>query len=384
MSKYGDLGVDVHKKGIEAFKSTKGIYEHAFCSIHPDPTRPGYGFVHHLDGAGSKPVQNYLNWKETGNIEAFRGMAQDDLAMNVNDVFCVGKPESGSFGDIVSANELYVPKDRILQIMAEDWNELFRMLKNNGIDIIFAGGETEDLPDQVRTLTVGGSIHTTYRLDSVITGEEIRPGDAIIGISSGGKANYEKVEAGYIMSNGLALARHCLMKKGLEIKYPEIYEEGIEYEGRFKPTDEVDGIDGTIGEEITRPTRLFPPIFKGVIENFGDAIHGIVHNTGGGNTKCLRIGKGIKYVKNNMPEPPPIFKLIKEEGKVSWREMFMDCNMGVGAEMQVDAEISEEVSEFIQKEFGIESLKIGECRRARGKNKLLLETKYGNFNYVKS
>jgi phosphoribosylformylglycinamidine cyclo-ligase len=381
MTKYGDLGVDVHKKGIEAFKSTSGIYEHAFCSIHPDPLRKGFGFVHHTDGAGSKTVQNYLNFRETGKIEAFKGVAQDVLAMNTGDIYCVGVPLSIDFIDYVAINGFHVPKEDFLKILANDWNKQFRMLKRYGIEINFSGGETADLPDQVKTVDVSGAIHATYKLNSVITGEDIKAGDDIIGISSGGKARYERSRAGTIMSNGLTLARHSLMKPEFATKYPEIYEEGKEYKSRFGPKSRVEGIKGTIGGELTRPTRLFAPVFKSVIEKFKDDIHGIVNDTAGGSTKCLRIGKSIKYVKDNMPEPPPIFKLIKEEGKVSWREMFMDFNMGVGADIITSAEVSEEASKFIQREFKIEASKIGECRRARGKNKLRLESKYGNFNY---
>jgi phosphoribosylformylglycinamidine cyclo-ligase len=381
MTKYGNLGVDPKKKGIEVFNSTSGIYKHSFCSIHPDPLRKGFGFVHHVDSAGSIIVQNYLNFKETGKIEAFRGIAQNTLAMNIGDIFCVGVPLSISFADYVAINPFRVPKEDVLKILAEDWNKQFKMLKRYEIEINLSGGETADLPDIIKTLDVSGTVYATYKLDSVITGEDIKPGDDIIGLPSGGKAKYERAAAGSLMSNGLMLARHSLMKPELAVKYPEIYEKDVEYAGRFGPKDKVEGIKGTIGKELTRPTRIFAPVFKGVIEKFKGDVHGIVYDTGGGNTKCLRIGKNVKYVKNNMPDPPPIFKLIKKEGNVPWREMFNDLNMGVGAEIITSAEVSEEASKFIQREFKIEASKIGECRRARGKNKLRLETRYGNFNF---
>ncbi len=382
MSKYARLGVDVEKKGIEAFKdSVSGIYRHAFCEIHPESGMPGYGFVHHADGAGSKPVQNYLNWKETGNIEAFRGIAQDTLAMNIGDAFCVGVPDSGSFVDYVAINGFHVPKKEVLQILADDWKELFGMLKGYNINIKFAGGETADLPDQLKTIDVSAAIYARYKLDSVITGENIKPGNVIIGLASGGQAKYEKRPSGPIMSNGLTLGRHVLMKPEYGTKYPEILEPGKEYTGRFAPTDTVEGIDKAIGEELTKPTRIFAPVFKGAIETFGNEINGIVFNTGSGNTKCRRVGNGIKYVKNNTPEPPAIFRLIKEEGKVSWREMFMDFNMGIGAELFVNEAVSDDVSKFIRDEFGIGAFRIGECRKTKGPNKVRMETEYGNFNY---
>jgi len=381
-SKYGKLGIDVHKKGIEAFRGvTSGLYKHSFCDIHQDTDNRDYGFVHHSDGAGSKPVQNYLNWKETGDVNAFRGIAQDTLAMNIGDAFCVGVPVSGSFVDYVAINGLKVPKKEVLQILAEDWSQLFRTLDRHGINIKFAGGETADLPDQTRTLDVSGAIHARYKLDSVITGKEIKPGDSIIGLASGGRASYEKKQAGPIMSNGLTLARHCLMKREFGEKYPEILHPGNSYSGPFSPTDEVEGIEGTIGEEITRPTRIFAPVFKSVIEKFGESVHGIVFNTGGGHTKCRRVGEGIKYVKDRLPEVPQIFRLIQEHGKVPWKEMYEDFNMGIGAELYVYDGLAEEVPDFVNKEFHIETSVIGICERTRGINKVRLETKHGNFNY---
>jgi len=381
-SRYGALGVDVHKRGIEAFRDTAaGLYRHAFCEIHPDPDMPGYGYVHHADGAGSKSVQNYLNWAVTGDLGAFRGMANDAAGMNLGDVFAVGVPTSGSFVDYVAINRMHVPKGDVLRILAEDFTSIFEMLRGFGINIKFAGGETADLPDQVRTLDVSGAIHARYKLPDVITGEAVGPGDVIIGIASGGQAKYEGRPAGAIMSNGLTLARHCLMRPEFAERHPEIREPGKEYYGPFSPTDKVQGVVGTIGEEITRPTRIFAPVFKGVIEQFGDSVHGIVFNTGGGHTKCLRLGSGVRYVKDSLPEPPAIFRLVQEHGKVSWREMHTDFNMGVGAELYVDPGANSEVSDFVQEQFGIDSWRIGECARAIGPNKLRLETPYGNFNH---
>ncbi len=383
-SRYDALGVDVRKKGIEAFgDNVKGLYRHSFCDIHPDPDMLGYGFVHHCDGAGSKPVQNYLNWKVTGKIGAFRGVAQDTLGMNIGDAFAVGVPTSGSFVDYVAINKFHVPKDEVLNILAKEWEALFGMLGNYGINIKFAGGETADLPDQLKTIDVSGAIHARYKLDAVITGEDIMPGDAIIGIASGGQAVYEDKPAGPIMSNGLTLARHCLMLGEFAERYPEISEPGKEYTGPFSPTDCVQGIEGTIGEELTRPTRIYAPVFRGVVERFGNAVHGIVFNTGGGHTKCLRVGNGIRYVKDRLPEPPMIFRLVECYGKVPAREMYTDFNMGVGAELYVDNAAASEVSAFVQETFNIDAPAIGTCKSAVGSNKVRLETPFGEFVYSK-
>jgi phosphoribosylformylglycinamidine cyclo-ligase len=381
-SRYRELGVDPLKVGVDVFRgSVSPVYSHAFCDIFLDPDIPGYGFVHHTDGAGSKPVQNYLNWRETDNLEAFRGVAQDTLAMNLGDIFCVGIPTSCSFADYVTINGFPVPKKEFLAILSDDFKRLFEMLASEGIKIIFTGGETADLPDQLRTFDVGGSICARYRLDSLITGEDIAPGDAIVGISSGGIARYEREPPGPGMCNGYTLLRHCLMSPAMSDKYPEILQPGKDYYGPFSPTDEVDGIEGTIGEEITRPARIFAPVFRGVIGNFGNAVHGIVFNTGGGHTKCLRIGEGIRYVKDDLPEPDEIFKLAQRHGRVPWREMHVDFNMGVGAEVITDPGAAQELSSYIAEAFFIDADRIGECRRAVGKNKVRLETQYGNFNF---
>jgi phosphoribosylformylglycinamidine cyclo-ligase len=385
-SRYGDVGVDVHKKGIEAFKdSIKGLYKHSFCDIHSDPDMPGYGFVHHADGAGSKPVQNYLNWKETGDINCFRGIAQDTLSMNIGDALCVGIPTSGSFVDYVAINGTKAPKKEILRILSDEFGELFEMLNSYGIDniekkrpIIFAGGETADLPDQLNTLDVSGAIDARYKLDSVITGEDIKPGDLIVGLSSGGQAAYEKAPAGEIMCNGLTLARHCLMMPWYGYKYPEI--EGKEgYWGPFAVRDKPKGIGGTVGEALTRPTRIFAPVFKDLIEEFGNRIHGIVFNTGGGQTKCLRIGRNIRYIKDALPEPPEIFKLVQKYGEVPWEEMYEVFNMGVGSDVIVDPEIAFDAPKYVSDVFGIEAEMVGVCRRTRGGNKVNIRSHDGEF-----
>jgi phosphoribosylformylglycinamidine cyclo-ligase len=210
--------------------------------------------------------------------------------------------------------------------------------------------------------------------------EDVRPKDSIIGVSSGGQAKYETKPAGWMMSNGYTLARHCLISSEIAEKYPEI---GKKYWGPYSPTDKVDGIDGTISEEITRPTRVFAPVFKGVLENFRGAVHGIVFNTGGGHTKCLRIGKKIMYVKDDLPGLPMIFRLVQEHGKVQWEEMYQAFNMGIGAEIYADRSAESEISAFVRDEFGIEASRIGKCQRSRGRNEVRLETVHGNFDYPK-
>lgn len=384
---YKKLGVSADMKGRAFEGFTDGLYKYAFSKIHPTPGMPGYGYIHHPDGGGSKPVQNYLNWKVTGDINCFRGVAQDTLAMSIGDIFAGGIPEWVSFIDYIAINRFPfekgdIEKHQVLEIIADEWQENLEMLRNYGIIIDLDDGETADLPDQLRTMDVSGTLFAMFNLKNVLTGERAKVGDSILGISSGGQSVYEKQPAGDIMCNGLTLARHKTMKPEYGEMYPEIRDPENEYTGRFSPTDVPEGFMRSVGEELTAPTRLYAPVFKGLLENFGEAVHGIVFNTGGGQTKCLRLGNGIRYVKDNLPEPPEIFKLVQKEGKVTtWREMHKDFNLGVGADIVADPAAADEMRGYINEEFEIDSDVTGECRRAVGENKLRIETPYGNFNF---
>ncbi len=385
-SKYEGLDVSADMKGRAFEGFTDGLYKYAFSKIHPVPGMPGYGYIHHPDGAGSKPVQNYLNWKITGDLNCFRGIAQDTLAMSLGDVFAGGIPEWISFSDYIAINKHPFTKEGmekhdVLEIIANEWQENMELLRSYGINIDLVDGETADLPDQLRTLDVSGTLFALFNLKNVLTGERVKSGDSILGLSSGGQANYEKQPAGDLMANGLTLARHTTMKPEYGEMYPEIRDPENEYTGSFTPTDIPEGFTRSVGEELTAPTRLYAPIFKGLLETFGKDMHGIVFNTGGGQTKCLRLGKGIKYVKNNLPEAPEIFKLIQKEGNVSWREMHKDFNMGIGADIVSDPVAANEMKSYVHEEFDIDSAVTGECRKAVGDNKLRIETRHGNFNF---
>ncbi|MEM1563019.1 MAG: AIR synthase related protein, partial [Candidatus Bathyarchaeia archaeon] len=317
-SKYAESGVDVKKRGIECFRSIlNNLFPEAFCVISEDPNLPGYGLVTHTDGAGSKPVQAYLHWKETGDIRWFKGLAQDVLAMNIDDIICVGaKPIN--FVDYVAINPLRVDKIGLLKILSSGFEECINILGAQGVKLLFSGGETADLPDQIRTLDIAATMNGRVSLSRVLTGEKIEPGDVIIGLRSGGKTNYERNENSGIMCNGLTLARLCLMRKDYQEKYPEILESPDgkrSYYGRFKFDDYLDELGMTVGEALLSPTRLYAPVILKVMERFGEYISGLVHNTGGGLTKCLRIGRNIHYIKDNLFNPDPIFILIQRESK---------------------------------------------------------------------
>ncbi len=379
-SKYAETGVDVRKRGIETFKEALDeLYPQAFCVVTRDPDMPEWGLVTHTDSAGSKPVQAYLHWKETGEIRWFKGLAQDVIAMNLDDIICVGaKPVN--FVDYIAVNPFKIPKGELLKTINEGFKECLSLLEEYGLKTAFSGGETADMPDQLRTLDISGTINGRVRLSEVITGDRIKPGDLIVGLRSGGKTRYENFENSGIMCNGLTLARLCLMDKEYQRAYPEISTEERGYYGRFKFDQYLDELGMTVGEAILSPTRLFAPVVWEMLTTYGPHISGLVHNTAGGQTKCLRIGRNIHYVKDNLFEADPIFHLIRRESGESWRGMFESYNMGVGFEVIADGEYAEELI-AIPERYGLEAKVIGRCERSDGKNKLTIISPYGKFRY---
>lgn len=371
----------MRKKGVEAFRGVvEGIFPSAFCVVQRDPDDPERGLVSHTDGAGSKPVQSYLHWRETGDASWFKGLAQDVVAMNLDDIICVGaKPIA--FIDYITLNTLLIDRVKLLDAIADGFTECLKMLTGQGTHLPFAGGETADHPDQLRTLDVAGSIFGRLDLKDAVTSEMIAPGDIIIGVRSGGRTKYEEALNSGIMCNGLTLARSSLMEPRYLDKYPELAQPGRNrYTGRFRFDDRPNGLEMTVGEALLSPTRIFAPIVAAVLAEFGGAIHGMVHNTGGGVTKCLHLGRGVHYVKDSLPEPDPIFELIRREARVDWREMYEDFNMGVGFEFIVDPEIADEAV-GISKGFGIWAQEIGRCERLVDQNVVTIKTKHGEFEY---
>jgi len=380
-SRYAETGVDVKKRGIEVFgEIISNIFPEAFCVVTQDPDMPGYGIVTHADSAGSKPVQAYLNWRETGDLSWFKGLAQDVLAMNLDDIVCVGAMPI-NFVDYIALNPLRLPKVELLKVLNEGFRECLELLESLGVKVYFSGGETADLPDQLRTLDISGVANGRVDLSEAITGSEIQPGDVIIGLRSGGKTKYEKRENSGIMCNGLTLARHCLLKRDYQEKYPEIMDpEGKEYYGRFRVEDYVDELGMTVGEALTSPMRFFIPVIKKILEKCRDEISGMVHNMGGGLTKGLRVGFNIKYVKDDLIEPDPIFMLIQRESGESWRAMFENYNMGVGFEIITRPEAEDEIIS-ISESFGLQAKRIGRCERSHGKNIIVIKSRWGKFLY---
>jgi len=375
-----ELGVDVKKPGVEKFKTViDNLYPDAFCVVQQDPSDPGMGLVCHTDSAGSKPIQAYLHYREMGDPSWFRGIAQDALAMNLNDILCVGA-HPVTFVDYVAYNTLLIERVKLLNALAEGFGNSQKVLAEEGLPFMFAGGETADLPDLLRTLDVSVTMLGRVPLERVVTGEWVSPGDVIVGLRSGGTVRYEEGVNSGIMSNGLTLARGALMSPFYLEKYPEMaHPSRGRYTGRFALDDYHDELGMTVGEALLCPTRFYAPVAAAVLEKAGPGVHGMVHNTGGGQTKCLRVGRGIRYVKDSLPEPDPIFNLIQAEGKVDWSEMYQDFNMGIGFEFIVDPESVEEVVKTAEG-FEIGTYIIGRCEESET-NELVIHTPQGKFHY---
>jgi len=380
-SKYAEAGVDVKKRGIEAFKATvHNLFPEAFCVVTEDPNLPGYGLVTHVDSAGSKPVQAYLNWKETGDLNWFKGLAQDVLAMNLNDVACVGATPV-NFVDYIALNPLKVPRAELLRVLNSGFRESFSILKKHGVRVLFSGGETADLPDQLRTLDISGMVNARVKLGEVVTGGSIKPGNVIIGLRSGGKMKYEEKENSGIMCNGLTLARLCLLNRDYQQKYPEIADpEGRGYYGRFKFDQYIDELGMTVGEALVSPMRFYAPVVCEALKRCGNAITGLVHNMGGGLTKGLRVGRNIHYVKDNLIQPDPVFLLIQKESGETWKAMFEIYNMGLGFEVIADKEAADEILS-ISESFELDAKVVGRCQKSDGRNKVTVKSPQGNFQY---
>lgn len=383
-SRYEKLGVDIHKKGTEIFKpSIRALYPTAFCAVKQDPQFPEYALIAHADGAGSKPVQSYLNYKETGELTAFKGIGQDVVAMNLNDIACVGAAPI-SFVDYVALNTSKIPKEDLLKILNSEFTELSELLRAHNVTLPFDGGETADLPDQLSTLDVSGFMEGRVKLSKVITGQGIRSGNKIVGLRSGGKAHYESKLNSGIMCNGITLARHCLITGEYEKKYPEILGKNIPgYSGRYRVGDYVNELEMTVDAAITSPTRIFAPIVFKILDTVGSSVTGLVHNTGGGQTKCLKLGRGLRYIKHLTLEPDPIFTLIQKESSESWRDMYQDFNMGVGFEVILEQEAVDPVVS-IAESFGVEAREIGHVESSPDGNQVVIESSFGKLVYGKT
>ncbi|HEY6062569.1 MAG TPA: AIR synthase related protein [Chitinophagaceae bacterium] len=368
MSLYSKRGVSAQKEEIhEATKNLdKGLYPRSFCKIYPDLLCGDDAWVNlmHADGAGTKSILAYLYWKETGDISVWKGIAQDAIVMNLDDLLCVGIYDKLLFSSTIDRNKNVIPAE-VLEAIITGSQEFFEKMKGLGINITYMGGETADVGDLVKTIAVNGTMTARWAKSKLVTNEKIKAGDVIVGLAGYGQAIYETGYNSGIASNGLTSARHDLLHKTYGARFHESYDtsldEHVVYIGPHRITDEIEtgGQKYEVGKLLLSPTRTFAPVMKALLENHFDAIHGLVHCSGGGQTKCLKyIPENVRIIKDNLSEPPVIFKLIQEASKSDDREMYQVFNMGTRLEIYTNEEDAEVIINQ-SKRFGIDAKVIG-------------------------
>lgn len=384
--RYSQRGVSSGKEDVHAAirHIDKGLYPRAFCKIVPDllSTDEQYALVMHADGAGTKSSLAYIYWRETGDLSVWKGIAQDAIIMNVDDLLCVGVTGNILLSSTIGRNKKLVPGE-VIKTIIEGTEEVLERLRSFGLSIYSTGGETADVGDLVRTIIVDSTVVARIRRDNVVDNARIREGDAIVGFASFGKANYEDAYNSGMGSNGLTSARHDIFEKTYASLYPESFDHHIDpalvYSGSYKLTDRVPGLPLDIGRLVLSPTRTYTPIVLEVLSQFRKDVHGIVHCSGGGQTKILHFIDRLHIIKDNLFDPPALFKILQQESGVSWREMYQVFNMGHRMEMYLPAPLSSAVID-IAKSFGVEAQVIGHVEASEEK-KLTIESSHGQFIY---
>lgn len=379
-------GVSADKKEVhKAIKNVgKGLYPQAFCKIVEDylGKDPSYCTIMHADGAGTKSSLAYLYWRETGDLSVWKGIAQDAIIMNTDDLLCVGATDNILLSSTIGRNKNLIPGEVIAAII-NGTEEVLGMLRSHGMNIISTGGETADLGDLVRTIVVDSTVTSRMKRDEVISNDNIQPGDVIVGLASYGQASYEDAYNGGMGSNGLTSARHDLFSNIYADKYPETYDKEIPrdlvYTGSYKVEDTVADVPVNMGQLVLSPTRTYAPIIAAVLKEQRRKIHGMVHCSGGAQTKVLHFVENLHIIKDNLFDTPPLFKLIQEESKTSWQEMYKVFNMGHRMEIYLPEEYAQAILD-ISKSFNVDAQIIGRVEAATSK-KLTVTSKHGVFNY---
>ncbi len=385
---YFKLGVSSKKEDVhEAIKLVdKGLRPGAFCKIVKDiANRKKYCSIFHEDGAGTKSSLAYMYYKETGDLSVFKGIVRDAIVMNIDDILCVGAIGDIFLSNTIARNRKFISGEIIATIINE-YEYYSKKLSSLGLNIITCGGETEDIGDLIKTISIFASVFTTMNKEDVIDASNIKHDDVIIGLASFGKSSYEEEYNSGIGSNGLTLARHGTLSHEYYNKYPECFDQNINekfiFFGKNKLTDPIKEINLTIGKALLSPTRTYAPILLELLKKYGNEIHGIIHNTGGGQTKCANFGIGVKYIKNNFFKIPKIFEIIQQSSETQWKEMYQVFNMGHRMELYCDESMAREISN-IAKKFKIDSRIIGQCEKSsfKNKNELEIKSEFGTFNY---
>ena len=385
-NRYMMRGVSAAKEDVHnAIKNIdKGIFPQAFCKIIPDILGgdPEYCNIMHADGAGTKSSLAYTYWKETGDLSVWKGIAQDSLIMNTDDLLCVGAVDNILVSSTIGRNKMLVPGE-VISAIINGTDELLQQMRDMGIGIYATGGETADIGDLVRTIVVDTTVTCRMKRSDVINNANIRPGDVIVGLASYGKANYESNYNGGMGSNGLTSARHDVFAKYLAEKYPESYDHAVPrelvYSGHYHLDQPIDGLDVNAGQLVLSPTRTYAPAIKVILDAHRHEIHGMVHCTGGAQTKVLHfVGENCRVVKDNMFAIPPLFKIIHEESNTAWEEMYKVFNMGHRMEIYVSPKLADDII-AISNSFGIEAQVVGHIEE--GKKSLSIKSEFGTFEY---
>ena len=391
MSLYSKRGVSAQKEEVHAATKNldQGLFPKAFCKIYPDHLGGDENFVNvmHADGAGTKSILAYLYWKETGDISVWKGIAQDAIVMNLDDLLCVGIYDNIIFNSTIDRNKNLIPGE-VLQQIINGTQEFFDKMKTFGINIHFLGGETADVGDVVRTIAVNGTMTSRWPKDKVISNQNIKPGNVIVGLASYGQSTYETGYNSGIGSNGLTSARHDILSKFYAENFKESYDnslvEDVVYIGKHKLSDPLPATDdwqhATVGKLLLSPTRTYAPLIKDLLENNFDKIHGLIHCSGGGQTKCLKyIPENVKVIKDNLFDPPLIFKLIQEASGSDDKEMYQVFNMGCRMEIYTEEDFASSIIDTA-KQFNIDAQIIGRVE-AREKKELVIKTRAGNIYF---
>lgn len=384
--RYNSRGVSADKEDVhQAIKNVdKGLFPKAFCKIVPDylSNDDEYCIVMHADGAGTKSSLAYMYWKETADISVWKGIAQDALVMNIDDLLCVGATDNILLSSTIGRNKNLVPGE-VISAIINGTEELLSDLRGFGIDIRSTGGETADVGDLVRTIIVDSTVVARMKKTDVITNSNIQSGDVIVGLSSFGQANYESEYNGGMGSNGLTSARHDVFAKYLSEKYPESYDssvpESLVYSGSKKLTDTLADLSVDVGKLVLSPTRTYAPIIKEILEKYRSDIHGMVHCSGGAQTKVLHFVDDVHVIKDNLFDIPPLFDLIQKESNTDWKEMYKVFNMGHRMELYVPQELADSII-AISNSFGVDAKVIGRVEAYNGK-KLTIKSPFGEFIY---
>jgi len=385
--RYALRGVSASKEDVHnAIKNVdKGLFPQAFCKIVPDylTNNDDYCLIMHADGAGTKSSLAYMYWKETGDISVWKGIAQDALIMNIDDLLCVGVVDNIMLSSTIGRNKNIIPGD-VISAIINGTEELISELKSFGVTIHSTGGETADVGDLVRTIIVDSTVTARMKRSNVINNANIKAGDVIVGLSSSGQATYEKSYNGGMGSNGLTSARHDVFSKYLAEKYPESFDASVPkelvYSGNVKLTDSVEGSPIDAGQLVLSPTRTYAPIIKAILTKYNSSsIHGMVHCSGGAQTKILHFVKNLHIIKDNMFQVPPLFKLIQEQSKTDWKEMYQVFNCGHRMELYVSPETANDIIE-ISKSFNVDAQIIGRVENSN-KTELTIKSEFGEFKY---